>query len=1123
MAKKTLNITQFDGGRNSKYDPRDIEIGEIADAINIGISSPGFFTPSGSFRNLFNGGGAIATDAANGASNYTITDFTKNGTYSDWDNTALFAFAHDYEIGFKVPADAGHDELRVLGAEVIDYTTKGTGNVLTSAMDVDANQADGSETGNLYLKNVTQSSLTAVNAGTPWANDQYIYISSDNLGTINGTTVAPAASTSPFIVMGDGNTCDIYDDNESIWLKEVMTLNNGDTWDATGTSANTTTVHHKYFFADGALRMGDANFSNTNNNNKWFGHINREFLQNILEYDGTAKTRDIVKYNSWWDDAMAPAPPSNTNEKALSVYDDYVESYPSRGEKVYLRFKESSAETMSIQTIAVDSDTGLATATVNTALVSVSPGDDIVISGTSHGGEYSVHSVPSTTTFTFFSNSTTAITSTEEGSDQMSNGSDPSHSDWTYRDIDGNTAGSGGWSDDNPSVYADDDTASLQNNLATDIVAGTTYILQFTTATADLDMQIGGAGNATGSGNLPTEVYVERTTYTAGTHRIIIKPENAATHLWFTAFQAGSGGGSVDTVSLKSVGCSFTKSTKAISNDLKEKWIFGISFLYDGISRQESPVTVGWKDGSTQMDLGVSSSHVIDFRAYENAPECDISFVYDDVKENNRLWHPRKVGFKIYMKRVDGADSSEWLLFSEIDLVRGEWALNAGDGKSMSLHQGATNPEYEVSLLGATDLPSFNHVPLESYLTETFGVDESLTHFKAKWKTQAIINRVNWIGNVYVDGESYPDRLMKSPILRYDIFPNSDNFFVDVLPSDGDEITHLEAFGDRLLVFKKNKLIIVNVSGSLEAIESVHEGMGVKTSHNVCKTDVGVAWTNHQGIIHWDGQEVKNLISKKFETVIDWPESWPGDRLCFDSKARHLIFIRAKTNIVAPYGFIYDFFTESFFYHIQITPSASTGGNVWSNIVNVPHDNVLIMAQTGQTSSTYNVTMYQYKADATDTPLISGGNLNYTFLLKTKDYDFGEPGVKKKIYKIYVTFKDSNNSGAANKSNVVVAYTVNGNNSSSAASGATVSDSGYNHFKAIKNCTNVSRDTGGGNLCVLDDNLSEWTVAEMKPEDTTANDVNSFQLVFYNKLGGAVQSSFKVNDITIVYKMKKKK
>ena len=34
MAKKTLNITQFDGGRNSKYDPRDIEVGEIADAIN---------------------------------------------------------------------------------------------------------------------------------------------------------------------------------------------------------------------------------------------------------------------------------------------------------------------------------------------------------------------------------------------------------------------------------------------------------------------------------------------------------------------------------------------------------------------------------------------------------------------------------------------------------------------------------------------------------------------------------------------------------------------------------------------------------------------------------------------------------------------------------------------------------------------------------------------------------------------------------------------------------------------------------------------------------------------------------------------------------------------------------
>ena len=927
MAKKTLNITQFDGGRNSKYDPRDIEVGEVSDAINIGVTNPGYFTPSGSFTNFFNSAGQIATDAANGASNYVVTDFTRDSGIVSDNNTALFAFAHDYEIGFKVPAEAGHDELRVVGAEVIEYTTKGTGNVITTAMDINANQSDGSETGNLYLKNVTQSSLTAVNTGTPWADDHDVYISTNNYGTINGTTVAPAASTSPFIVMGDGNTCDIYDDNESIWLKQVMTLDNSDVWDVSG-SSNATDVYHKYFFADGALRMNDANFSNTNNYNKWFGHIKREYLQNILKYEGSAKTRDIVKYNSWWDDAMAPAPPNNTNEKALSVFDDYIESYPTRGEKVVLRFKESSAETLSINTIALtDANTGLMTATCTTAAIGLSAGDTIVISGTNHGGTYPVHSVPSATTFTFFSNDTTELSGTDlESATITQDGTDPNPGDsnWTCLDIGG---GNDSWSSADPPIYQDNETSSLINATSSIIRGGEKYVLQFEVETASLDMQIGGADDAAGSGNLPTEVYVARTTYSAGIHRVVIAPENDGDHLWFTAFVAGSGGGKIDDVTLKNTNCTVSKSAKAINNDLKEKWIFGMSFLYDGISRQESPVTVGWKDGTTQMDLGVSSNHVIDFSGYDNSPECDISFVYDDVKENNRLWHPRKVGFKIYMKRVDGDDSSEWLLFSEVDLIRGEWSLNAGDAKPMYLHEGATNAEYEVNLLGGIDLPSFNHVPLESYFTETFGVDESLTHFKARWKTQATINRVNWIGNVYVDGETFPDRLMKSPIFRYDIFPNSDNFFVDVVPADGDEIVHLEAFGDRLLVFKKNKLIIVNVSGSLETIESIHQGMGVKSSHNVCQTDTGIAWTNQQGILHWDGTELTNLISKKFETVLDWPISYAGDRLCFDSKARQLIYIRQLVTAVGPYGFIYDFFTESFFFAYQIFPASTSSYN----------------------------------------------------------------------------------------------------------------------------------------------------------------------------------------------------
>ena len=40
MAKKTYKITRFDGGRNSKYDARDIAEEEIAEAVNVGVHNP---------------------------------------------------------------------------------------------------------------------------------------------------------------------------------------------------------------------------------------------------------------------------------------------------------------------------------------------------------------------------------------------------------------------------------------------------------------------------------------------------------------------------------------------------------------------------------------------------------------------------------------------------------------------------------------------------------------------------------------------------------------------------------------------------------------------------------------------------------------------------------------------------------------------------------------------------------------------------------------------------------------------------------------------------------------------------------------------------------------------------
>ena len=1146
MAKRTYNITRFDGGRNSKYDPRDIAEEEIAEAINVGVINPGFATTGGSFRNFYN-----ASD--NAIQSHSVSEFEHTSATVSKNNTSLFSFNHDYGVTYKVHFDTGVDtSIQTIGNVVTDGTTGASGEIVGTS---DLSGSDGSRTGYIYLKDVTQSTLTACSqgsaTGTPFAENAILRIGGTQKGNVHSSiAVVNQTTEKSMICLGDANTLDIYDDSSSQWLTNVMTLSNGETWDATGTSSNTSSVYHRFFFADGAVRMNDANLENTNNYPGWFGHIKREYLQNVLEWDGTAKTRDVVKYNSWFEDVMAPAPPSNTNEKALTVTDFYhADNYPSRGEKVLLQIRESNAQ-LSISGIALtDANTGLMTATCNEHnAIGLNVGDEITIQGSAHGGTYNVDSIPSTTTFTFFSNSTTAASSLE-GSEKVQDGTDPNPGDsnWATLDIDGNADG---WTSADPPVYSDDETASLINTLASNIEAGKTYVLQFEVETADLDLSIGAATSADTSTNLADTYFFERATYSAGVYKLVFTADGDTdySHLWFTAYQDNSGGGKIDDVSLKEASCSVRKVTEQINQDLRDKWIFGISFLYDGTTTQESPVISGWKktdlnsDGVTEtsleMDKDVSANYVVDFSNFTNKPECEITFVYDDVNYNvagtaqNKWWHPRKIGFNIYMKRVDGTEQSDWLLFSQVDLVKGEYVINAGDGKVLPLREGPTTPENQLTLGGGINLIPFNNVPLESYFTQSLGVPEHLTHFRASWKAQAIVNRVNYIGNVYIDGESHPDKIMKSPLLRYDIFPNDSSFVSDIMPADGDEIVHLEAFGDRLLVFKKRSLIVLNVSGSLETIESVHPGLGVLNTRMVCPTDDGIAWINTQGLYFFNGEELKNLIENKF-TQVNWSGTQTADsQIEFDSTSKQLVIIISKTQTHLCFGYIYDFFTESFFYCNHLGHVSATGGDEhhYSNIVST-HKSTgsqeLLLAYSKSSSSAFAVNFFNWDSAAKDTAITGADGITgtivqspgYGFCIKTKDIDFAEPGVKKKIHKVYITYQDSTDHGSQTHNNVIVAYNVNGEGSSS----QNFADSNHKHFKPVKNCSSVSPDSGSNNLCILDDNKSEWTVAEMKPATSEANNVNSFQLIIYNKRNGQVKNTFKINDITIVYKMKKKK
>ena len=102
----------------------------------------------------------------------------------------------------------------------------------------------------------------------------------------------------------------------------------------------------------------------------------------------------------------------------------------------------------------------------------------------------------------------------------------------------------------------------------------------------------------------------------------------------------------------------------------------------------------------------------------------------------------------------------------------------------------------------------------------------------------------------------------------------------------------------------------------------------------------------------------------------------------------------------------------------------------------------------------------------------------------TREIDFGQPGVKKKDYKVKVSYK-----GTATSLNVK--YSTNGSTT-------------LRQF----NSTDTPLTTTG---------TSEWTSIELTPTTSSqANDINSIQLHF----DGSVNSDFEINDISFIYRGK---
>ena len=391
----------------------------------------------------------------------------------------------------------------------------------------------------------------------------------------------------------------------------------------------------------------------------------------------------------------------------------------------------------------------------------------------------------------------------------------------------------------------------------------------------------------------------------------------------------------------------------------------------------------------------------------------------------------------------------------------------------------------EVWSAGLTATDHFTHSKLtfiDPPLSTTFSINsgyeyDPLTHIEElRFRDAETLNRKVYYGNVDIvwerfRGETsskynrYGDRVYKSLPNKPDIVPSYNYLDIDI--NDGDEITALASYADRLLVFKNNMMYIVNATEQMEYLEDKHRHKGVVSNRGVVDTDIGVAWVNSNGAYHYDGEKVIDLSKGKIKQASFASQVGGNPSILYEPKERHLmIFSKDSVN-----GLIFDLDTEAWSYSTK----GILGANKPTNL-NLYLNKPIIGAVDS------NCVFHQFLVP-------NAGEKVYS--LKTKDFALNEIGGKADIKSIYITYKGTMSDGTSNGKTTVKYYP----NKSSNAVALT-----------------------GGDLATT----GSYITAKLTPNPKTGGrSVHSIQIAIDSTgASGVGYNDFELHDISIVYKEK---
>jgi len=478
----------------------------------------------------------------------------------------------------------------------------------------------------------------------------------------------------------------------------------------------------------------------------------------------------------------------------------------------------------------------------------------------------------------------------------------------------------------------------------------------------------------------------------------------------------------------------------------------------------------------------------------------------------------RPIGLAVYVHGLGSLSEGGPYFLYELDWEKGlkqfdqidytPWKDGSDDGDVTAAKKPSWCPYKFVWL----DLP---HPPTgDTYFTRNGYFSDQIGNIK-NFKTACVCNRSLYIGNVSMkDGAVHGDKMMKSPPNRF-LGVNEGNT-IDVSINDGDEITHLEAFGDRILQFKRDILFIINASQGNEFLEATHKYRGVAHSSSVVRSDLGVIWINSLGAFLYNGKEITNLLEKGNRRLIS-ESDWKSDIkfsaghipvVGFDPVTKDLIVTNAKYGRVS---YIFNFIVGAW---TRITGSDKErmANNKKTNIltVNKSHSPLVIYGRQQGTTIKFDSIDLRPKTGKID--------------LKTKDIDFGEPNQRKKIYKIYITLKGK-------PGYMQIKYYVDGLTQSTEKFNPGYVESGppglvgKTLYAGSQGTSHASfSKQNSGNIPFSSDhntNFTQQAVISFTPKERDkVRNCKSFQLRLHSAASKPTGADFEINDITIIYRNK---